>query len=372
MSHASLSFIRCVAIAASMLVPLIRAMPGDGHQLCNAEYDCGRPSICPTRCAFAYPCTTDDDCESRSCSNSYCDASAGEEGFDTPPPFYAPDMPDPNIGPGPAIVCRSAGACSTETFWQLTNFNRRSLSAFGIANESFGLTNRRFSPDPASPNGQPIVLEVFYPAGSVNPLNKFAPAVGGTGFYAQPINLSGARTVTFDFEVYFPRDFNFVIGGKLPGLYGGHVLCSGGLNSSRCFSTRYMWRKNGDAEIYLYLNFAAQAPSYCYVPPRTICDPKFGTSMGRGAWRWQRGQWNRVSQTVRLNTLGRTDGSVTVRVNGEQVISYNQIAWRTIDIGFVGIQFETFFGGSNTTWATPKDQSTYYKNIMLRVDKWFD
>lgn len=80
------------------------------------------------------------------------------------------------------------------------------------------------------------VLEVTYPKGSINPQGS---PQGGIGFYAQPIKLrKEAKLVVLEYQVYFPKKFNFVKGGKLPGLYGGHQGCSGGASASTCFSTR--------------------------------------------------------------------------------------------------------------------------------------
>ncbi|KAI8929492.1 hypothetical protein BC831DRAFT_509210 [Entophlyctis helioformis] len=355
-----------LVLATSLLVPSATAVPAQG--ICNAEYDCGRPSLCATRCAFGYPCITGDDCESLSCTDSYCDATAGSSAL-VPITPSTPSQPsrngsEPDNGEGSGVRV----AAPPGTTWSLPNFGSRSLDTFNIYREGFGEYNRRFSPDPAVPGG-PTVLEIFYPAGSVNPGTRMHPQSAAQAyFYARPLDLTGVRTLTMDLDIFFPPTFDFKRGGKLPGLYGGHESCSGGRISNNCFSTRYMWRTNGDGEIYLYLNFPAQTPGFCTAPPLTVCDGKYGASMGRGAWRWQRGTWNRVSQTVQLNTLGRNDGSVTVRINDVQVFAYNQIAWRTSDFGFAGIQFETFFGGSDASWATPVDQSTYYKNITLRVD----
>ena len=46
-------------------------------------------------------------------------------------------------------------------------------------------------------------------------------------------------------------DFEWVLAGKLPGLYGGHTACSGGDEALDCFSTRLMWREGGMGELYL-------------------------------------------------------------------------------------------------------------------------
>jgi hypothetical protein len=52
-----------------------------------------------------------------------------------------------------------------------------------------------------------------------------------------------------EYEVYFPKNFDFVMGGKLPGMHGGNLQCSGYSsipNGNNCFSTRLMWRENGE------------------------------------------------------------------------------------------------------------------------------
>jgi hypothetical protein len=42
------------------------------------------------------------------------------------------------------------------------------------------------------------------------------------------------------YKIFFPSDFDFVKGGKLPGLFGGRPGCSGGDAGKDCFSTRFM------------------------------------------------------------------------------------------------------------------------------------
>jgi hypothetical protein len=60
--------------------------------------------------------------------------------------------------------------------------------------------------------------------------------------YAKPLDLSKANYIVFEYQVLFPRGFDFVKGGKLPGIYGGREGCSGGDAAKDCFSTRYMVR----------------------------------------------------------------------------------------------------------------------------------
>jgi hypothetical protein len=92
------------------------------------------------------------------------------------------------------------------------------------------------------------VLQVQYPAGSFQDNN-----VGGAQFYAM-WNSSGSafQSMLVTYEVAFDTDFDWVKGGKLPGLRGGPDPnnCSGGnqANGTNCFSSRVMWRKDGDGE----------------------------------------------------------------------------------------------------------------------------
>ena len=61
-------------------------------------------------------------------------------------------------------------------------------------------------------------LKAHYPKGSYKP--SVAPC-GGCGFYApgpSSVDLTTAKEVLFSYSIYFPSGFQFVKGGKLPGL----------------------------------------------------------------------------------------------------------------------------------------------------------
>ena len=118
----------------------------------------------------------------------------------------------------------------------------------------------------------------------------------------------------------FGSEFDFVKGGKLPGLFGGDTSCSGGAESERCFSTRFMWRRDGDGEVYGYLP-NEQAGGFCD-DPDVHCNYDYGHSLGRGSWQFVPGEWVRIAQVVTLNTPGSLDGSIVVLVNGEEVYRY--------------------------------------------------
>ncbi len=60
------------------------------------------------------------------------------------------------------------------------------------------------------------------------------------------------RTMMVTYELAFDSGFDWVKGGKLPGLRGGlnSTGCSGGNQADglSCFSTRLMWRRSGQGE----------------------------------------------------------------------------------------------------------------------------
>ncbi|WVF71346.1 hypothetical protein IAT40_006149 [Kwoniella sp. CBS 6097] len=168
-------------------------------------------------------------------------------------------------------------------------------------------------------------LQILYPSGSINPGNK---PQGGSEFYANPLDLTKATNASMQYSVYFPHDFDFVKGGKLPGLYGGHKGCSGGNSAEDCFSTRLMWRAGGLGELYLYAPKDKQTPELCQTKPRSICDAAYGLSIGRGAWTFALGDWTTVRQDVWLNTPGQNDGGFNIWVNGQLVLSASDVRYR--------------------------------------------
>ncbi len=91
-----------------------------------------------------------------------------------------------------------------------------------------------------------------------------------------------------------------------------------------------------------------------------------GMGIGRGTWRWKRGEWNTVRLSMRLNTPGLRDGTVRVEHNGATVLQYDKMNWRLNDrVVIEGLVFTTFFGGSTVTspttqWALFRDVKMFY------------
>ncbi|KAI0255311.1 hypothetical protein BJV78DRAFT_1119893 [Lactifluus subvellereus] len=215
------------------------------------------------------------------------------------------------------------------------------------------------------------MLQLFYPKDSINPAGW---PQGGSEFYAAPLDLRNARNVTFAYSVFFPSDFEWVKGGKLPGLYGGHTGCSGGNAALDCFSTRLMWRAGGAGELYLYAPKHRQKPSLCNAPPLSVCDTTYGLSIARGSFEFSLGSWTHVSQTVVLNSPGVQDGGFLLEVDGKAVIDRADVLYRDYHNDGFGHSdtfksaLSTFFGGHHREFASPKDQFVWFKDFSLYIN----
>ena len=123
--------------------------------------------------------------------------------------------------------------------------------------------------------------------------------------------------------------------------------CSGGRRSDRCFSARFMWRTNGAGEMYTYLPPSSKAnDKVCNVAPQSHCNSEYGASVGRNAFQWKTGEWNTISQRVRLNDPGQQNGELEVFVEGQSVINVGGLVLRDSDAGRIrGMMMQTFFGG---------------------------
>jgi hypothetical protein len=143
------------------------------------------------------------------------------------------------------------------------------------------------------------VLRVTYPAGS------YSRARGGAQFANIWNSSMDLQSVLLSYEVAFDSDFDYVMGGKLPGLRGGpdNDGCDDekAPNGTDCFSMRTLWGKHGLGEgripppsgcislIEPYLfNYAVygyfSTDSGICGDPLVICNPDSSVSLARGSF----------------------------------------------------------------------------------------
>ncbi|KAI0373151.1 hypothetical protein BV20DRAFT_977747 [Pilatotrama ljubarskyi] len=228
-----------------------------------------------------------------------------------------------------------------------------------------------------APDGK-YSMKATYPAGSYTFTHQ---PQGGLSFYAtgpNSVSLDNAKEATLSYSVYFEDGFAFNKGGKLPGFYGGDdattaISCSGGRRDNGCWSTRFMWRTDGAGELYTYLPPSFDAnKAVCNVAPFSTCNDVYGASVGRGAFAFKPGTRTTIGQRVRLNDVGQENGELELFVEGKSVFTVKGLVFRDAAAGRIrGIQMQTFFGGSDSSWASPKDQSTYFSDFSVAVTETF-
>ncbi|HEX3775414.1 MAG TPA: hypothetical protein VHV51_13175 [Polyangiaceae bacterium] len=218
----------------------------------------------------------------------------------------------------------------------------------------FGFDNLSIERDPKLPFGH--FLRVRYPRGASSPRGSRAAGVkpGGAQFYGTlpqgPVDAQYLR-----YYVRFEPGFDFVKGGKLPGFYGGTEVSGGRIpDGTNGFSTRFMWRSEGQGEVYAYLPSSAE----------------FGTSLGRGDFRFTPGQWHCVEQQVVLNDPGAANGVVRAWLDGKLVYENRSLVYRTVrSLRIEGVFFSTFFGGGDSSWAPSRDLTADFAHFATGTSR---
>ncbi|ESO97121.1 hypothetical protein LOTGIDRAFT_239189 [Lottia gigantea] len=244
-----------------------------------------------------------------------------------------------------------------DTLWQKTTFNSNNVhDGFKALDEKqFNEGSLSVANDPTG--GSRDVVKVFIKKGSYVKIKDKR----GAQFYT---DVGSKDTMTLSYQVYFQTGMDFVRGGKLPGLYGGDPGCSGGRQSVNCLSTRFMWRSNGDGEVYAYIP-RNQDANFCNSND-VYCNPDYGTSIGRGSWRFRTGRWERIVQRIKLNRPGKKNGRILVWFNGKKVVDKRNVILReNSSVKLRGLFFSVFFGGSSSSWATTADSSIYFRNFRI-------
>jgi hypothetical protein len=182
-------------------------------------------------------------------------------------------------------------------------------------------------------------LRITYAPGQIG------PEKGGAG-WRWPFGTHESAELRY--TVRFSKDFDWVKGGKLPGLCGGPENVSGGrpATGTNGFSARLMWRRDGRGEAYIYHKNQPENYGHSFPFPE---DFRFPTDTPI-----------HVRLAVTMNTVGKRDGTLRVwSATGDQaeklMVERTDMEWRTVDtFGVDSLYFETFHGGSDASWAPKK------------------
>ena len=157
------------------------------------------------------------------------------------------------------------------------------------------------------------------------------------------------------YRVRFDEGFDFVRGGKLPGLIGGTANTGGNRpNGSDGWSGRMMWRRGGDAVQYVY------HPDQPGV---------YGEDFRWGR-RFEPGQWHTVEHRFVMNTPQSNDGVLQTWFDGRQAVHVDELRFRDVDsFAIDGFYISTFFGGSDSTWAPEKDEYISFDDFVISTGR---
>ncbi len=183
---------------------------------------------------------------------------------------------------------------------------------------------------------------------------------GGFKFYSQAPFQFPSSSACFSYLIKFPSKFDFVKGGKLPGMWIGQQGANGGNNLDDGFSSRFMWRAQGAAEVYLYIPLNQTRDYYNLI----INNNNYGHSLWRGLINLNVNIWNNMTMCIKLNTFNKYDGIIKVIVNNV-TLHYDKLKWTNNNELINGLMMNTFFGGSDISWAPLNDTSTYFANFTV-------
>jgi hypothetical protein len=163
--------------------------------------------------------------------------------------------------------------------------------------------------------------------------------------------------------VKFDSDFDFNgpkhSGGKLPGMGSGD-LASGGQkpNGNNGFTSRYMWRENGKATLYLY---------HMNQPGTYGEDVLLKGSNGSDKY-FERGKWHNLVQRVKTNNGNQSNGEIDVWMDKEQVLSMDNLKFMTNNQGIDTMYFSTFHGGYGSDWWPEKEVNAHFDDFVVSTN----
>ena len=205
-------------------------------------------------------------------------------------------------------------------------------------------------------------LVVMYPEGESN---------NGKSQWRAPLNGSYDE-LYLSYKIRFDENFNFVRGGKLPGLCGGACNSGGSQpNGTDGWSGRMMWRTapSGGSSLPPH---RANIVQYVYHKDQTANggvngdDLKWDDTTPTDWKIFDSDVWYQLQHRIVMNTPGQDDGIVQAWLDGEMVLDVQNIHFRdTTALKIDTLYFSTFFGGSSSVWETTKDEYAYYDDFIV-------
>lgn len=168
------------------------------------------------------------------------------------------------------------------------------------------------------------------------------------------------------YRIRFDADFDWSLGGKLPGLSGvapgvNPGAPTGGNPTSEGWSGRMMWLGAGS---YSWVKGANMAVSYMYHPDQA---GQYGDDLP-----WNKafvpGRWHEVKQCYTMNSIGKKDGQLHAWFDGQLVVNDNAFVYRTrSDVHINYLTWSVFRGGSTLDWAGSRTGYIDFDDVRVTV-----
>lgn len=179
------------------------------------------------------------------------------------------------------------------------------------------------------------------------PKDKFGSKDSGASFL---VKLPPKKEYRCSYKMRFPSGFDFVKGGKLPGLAGGEATSGGDRPNGGGWSARLMWRSRGDLVLYLYHMDQAN---------------RYGDDVSLSV-RAPRNRWIKVTQVVTVNDGNSSNGRIRVWIDDALALDRKGLRLRQGNRANVDrFYFSTFFGGSNSDWAPRTNQHVDFADLKV-------
>jgi hypothetical protein len=182
---------------------------------------------------------------------------------------------------------------------------------------------------------------------------KFGPFIGCN--WKIPFTEPTEKAV-LSYKVYFPDGFDFVKGGKLPGLAGG-TGNTGGLvpDGYDGWSIRFMFKEQGSICAYLY--YPGMKGQYG--------EKEFLKNKGELIY-LKTGEWNTITLTITVNNPDKEDGIVLSQINGIDALALDSICFRKLsELKIDHMLFSCFMGGNDTSYSPGQDQFILFKDFQV-------
>ncbi|AGE50317.1 hypothetical protein ATCVCanal1_806L [Acanthocystis turfacea Chlorella virus Canal-1] len=188
------------------------------------------------------------------------------------------------------------------------------------------------------------------------------PGEGGFVFTAKPDGMNN-QEIAFSWQVWYPKGFNFVRGGKFGGTFVGTGVASGYRHSPNGASNRVMWQEDGGIIAYVYPSSDLDQKINGLEPEGHgvgFFNAEFASALKTDAW-------NTIEVGTKMNTFkngkAQFDGETYVVVNGKKCVQKG-INWSSKpSININRFELNSFFGGP---LPTPETQTCYFSNFQMK------